>query len=154
MADGVIPDGTTVFDDTVPGVVRLNPALLAALRRAADAAADDGIRFVVNSGWRSAAYEERLFLEAVSRYGSEAAAARWVATPETSAHVSGNAVDLGPAEAATWLSQHGTRFGLCQIYRNEPWHYELRPAAVEEGCPAMFADPSRDPRMRNEGTGG
>jgi hypothetical protein len=59
-----------------------------------------------------------------------------------------HAVDLGPAAATTWLSGHGGRFGLCQIYRNEPWHYELRPAAVDEGCPAMFADPTRDPRMR------
>jgi hypothetical protein len=148
LADGLIPDGTTVFDDTILGVARLDPALLRALRRAADAAAHDGIRFVVNSGWRSAAYEEQLFREAVSKYGSEAAAARWVATPETSPHVTGDAVDLGPAEATTWLSKHGARLGLCQIYRNEPWHYELRPAAVDHGCPAMFADPTRDPRMR------
>jgi zinc D-Ala-D-Ala carboxypeptidase len=148
LADGLIPDGTTVYDDAVPGVARMNPALRAALRRAADAAAADGIRFVVNSGWRSAAYEEQLFREAVSKYGSDTAAARWVATPETSPHVSGDAVDLGPAEATTWLSEHGARFGLCQIYRNEPWHYELRPAAIDEGCPAMFADPTRDPRMR------
>jgi len=148
LADGLIPDGTTVFDDEVPGVARLDPALLAALRQAADAAADDGVRFVVNSGWRSAAYEEQLFREAVATYGSEAAAARWVATPETSPHVTGDAIDIGPAKATQWLSDHGARFGLCQVYRNEPWHYELRAAAVDDGCPAMFADPTRDPRMR------
>jgi hypothetical protein len=148
LADGIVPDGTTVFDDAIPGVARMDAALLRALRKAGDAAAHDGIRFVVNSGWRSAAYEERLFREAVSKYGSETAAARWVATPETSPHVSGDAVDLGPVRATTWLSEHGARFGLCQIYRNEPWHYELRPAAVDGGCAAMFADPTRDPRMR------
>ena len=32
------------------------------------------------------------------KYGSEAEAARWVATPDTSAHVSGDAVDIGPSE--------------------------------------------------------
>jgi hypothetical protein len=37
---------------------------------------------------------------------------------------------------------------LCQIYRNEPWHYELRPVAIEHGCPAMYADPTHDPRMQ------
>jgi hypothetical protein len=148
LADGIVPDGTTVFDDTLPAVARMDAALLRALRKAADAAAHDGIRFVVNSGWRSAAYEEQLFREAVARYGSEAAAARWVATAETSPHVTGGAVDLGPVAATTWLSEHGARFGLCQVYRNEPWHYEVRPAAVDEGCPAMFADPTRDPRMR------
>ena len=31
-ADGALPDGTTVFDDALPGVARLDPALLGALR--------------------------------------------------------------------------------------------------------------------------
>src|SRR4051794_18263117 len=34
-ADGAVPDGTTVFDDEIPGVAKLDPALLDALRRAA-----------------------------------------------------------------------------------------------------------------------
>ena len=59
------------------------------LRRAATDAARDGVHFVVDSGWRSAAYQEELLHEAVLKYGSEAEAARWVATPSTSAHVSG-----------------------------------------------------------------
>lgn len=147
-ADGAVPDGTTVFDDHVTGVAKLDPALLDALRRAATAAADDGVRFLVHSGWRSEAYQEHLLEEAVAEYGSRAEAARWVATPTTSSHVSGDAVDLGPSEATTWLSEHGDAYGLCQIYRNEPWHYELRPDAVEHGCPAMYDDPTHDPRMQ------
>ena len=111
-------------------MAKLDPALLGALRRAATAAADDGVRFLVDSGWRSREYQEQLLQEAVAKYGSEEEAARWVATPDTSAHVSGDAVDLGPAEATAWLSKHGAAYGLCQIYRNEPWHYELRPDAV------------------------
>jgi LAS superfamily LD-carboxypeptidase LdcB len=144
---GAIPDGTTVFDDEVPGVAKLDPALLAALRRAATDAASDGVEFFVDSGWRSRAYQQRLFNEAVAKYGSPEQAARWVATPETSAHVSGQAVDIGPARATTWLAVHGARFGLCQIYGNEPWHYELRSDAVDRGCPAVYPDPSQDPRM-------
>lgn len=127
-----------------PGEVGLDPALLDALHRAAD---DADVEFVITSGRRSAAYQDRLLREAVVRYGSEAEAARWVATPETSAHVSGDAVDLGPA-AAAWLSEHGAAYGLCRIYRNEPWHYELRPAAVRRGCPPLYADPTHDPRMQ------
>jgi hypothetical protein len=61
-------------------------------------------------------------------------AARWVATPDTSAHVSGDAVDIAPSDSAAWLSEHGAAYGLCQIYGNEPWHYELRPDAVDHGC--------------------
>jgi D-alanyl-D-alanine carboxypeptidase len=71
-----------------------------------------------------------------------------VATPSTSAHVSGDAVDIGPVNAATWLSKHGAQYGLCLIYRNEPWHYELRPSALARGCPPMYADPTQDPRMQ------
>jgi hypothetical protein len=147
-ADGVIPAGTTVFDDRVPGVAKLDRALLAALRRAATAASHEGVEFYVNSGWRSPAYEEQLLREATSKYGSEREAARWVATPDTSAHVSGDAVDIGPSAATAWLSRHGSRYGLCQIYRNEPWHYELRPQTIGHGCPPMYPDAARDPRMQ------
>jgi D-alanyl-D-alanine carboxypeptidase len=147
-ADGAVPDGTTVFDNEVPGVANLDSALLGALRQAATDAADDGVEFVVDSGWRSPAYQEQLLHEAVLKYGSEAEAARWVATGSTSAHVSGDAVDIGPSGAATWLSEHGAEYGLCRIYGNEPWHYELRPEAIDHGCPAMYADPTHDPRMQ------
>ncbi|MEU8118745.1 M15 family metallopeptidase [Spirillospora sp. NPDC049024] len=146
-ADGVVPDGVTVFDDAFPAVANLDPSLLKALRRAATDAADDGIEFYVNSGWRSPAYQNRLLRDAVSKYGSEAEAARWVATPATSLHVSGDAVDIGHPDAAAWLSRHGAGFGLCQVYRNEPWHYELRADAADRGCPHPYADPTQDPRM-------
>ena len=145
---GAVPDPVTAFDDEAAAVANLDPALLGALRRAATAAAADGVEFRVNGGWRSPEYQEWLLAEAITTYGSAAEAARWVATPATSAHVSGHAVDVGPTAARTWLSEHGAAYGLCQIYRNEPWHYELRPEAVESGCPPMYADPTEDPRMR------
>ena len=147
-ADGAVLDGTTVFDDEIPGVANLDPDLLGALRQAATDAAYDGVEFFVDSGWRSPEYQNQLLREAVSEYGSEEEAARWVATAETSAHVSGDAVDIEHFDAAAWLSEHGAEFGLCQIYGNEPWHYELRPEAIDHGCPPMYADPTHDPRMQ------
>ncbi len=147
-AGGVVPDGVTVFDDAVPAVAELDPDLLKALRQAATAAADGNVTFYVNSGWRSPAYQDRLLREAVSTYGSEDEAARWVATADTSPHGSGDAVDLGQSDATAWLSKHGAEYGLCQIYRNEPWHFELRPKAIDVGCPIMYADPTQDPRMQ------
>jgi hypothetical protein len=147
-ADGAVPDGTTVFDDEVPGVANLDPALLGPLRRAGTRAAGDGVELYVDSGWRSPTYQEQLLREAISKYGSEKEAARWVATPNTSPHVSGDAVDIGHSDATAWLSEHGAQYGLCQIYGNEPWHYELRPKAIAHGCPPMYADPTQDPRMR------
>ncbi|MFF1692726.1 M15 family metallopeptidase [Streptomyces sp. NPDC058257] len=147
-ADGAVPDGTTVFDDGVPAVAKLDPELLEALRQAAKNAEGDGVRFSVNSGWRSPEYQDQLLREAVTKYGSEAEAARWVATAKTSPHVSGEAVDIGRSNATAWLSEHGPDYGLCQIYRNEPWHYELRSEAIDDGCPQMYTDPTQDPRMQ------
>jgi D-alanyl-D-alanine carboxypeptidase len=146
--DGVLPDGVTVFADEYPGVANLDPDLLQALREAAADAAGDGVEFSVNSGWRSPAYQNQLLREAVTEYGSEAEAARWVATADTSAHVSGDAADIGPSDATAWLSEHGAEHGLCQIYSNESWHYERRPQAIDRGCPPMYADPTHDPRMQ------
>ena len=147
-ADGALPDGATVLDREYPGIANLDADLLGALRQAATDAAGDGIVLYVNSGWRSPEYQRRLLREAVTEYGSEEEAARWVGTPETSAHVSGEAVDIGSSDATAWLSAHGSRYGLCQVYANEPWHYELRIEASDHGCPALYADPTTDPRMR------
>jgi hypothetical protein len=145
---GVLPDGTSPFDVDVPGVAGLDPRLLDALQRAATDASADGVEIVVNSGWRSAAYQEQLLDDAVSQYGTPEEAARWVATPATSAHVHGDAVDVGYWDATDWLSVHGADYDLCQIYMNETWHYELRAGATASGCPPMFRDPTDDPRMQ------
>ncbi|WP_144762809.1 M15 family metallopeptidase [Curtobacterium sp. 9128] len=147
VSDGAVPAGTSVFDD-VPAVTRLRPDLLQAVRDAARDAERDGTRFVVNSGWRSPALQERLFDDAVAEYGSRAEAARWVSTPATSLHVQGAAIDVGDWDAAAWLQEHGARYGLCQIYDNEAWHFELRPNSPQDGCPRKYWDPTDDPRMQ------
>ena len=146
--DGAVPEGVRVFDDNTPAVANLDPRLRRALRQAAMGAARDRIEIVVNSGWRSREYQKRMLHDAVARFGSKKEAARWVATPDRSSHVSGDAVDIGPSRATAWLSRHGAEYGLCRVYRNEPWHYELRPEAVDDGCPSMYADPRHDPRMQ------
>lgn len=147
-ANGFVPDGVTVFDDEITAVTNLAPELLAAVRKAGTDARADGVEFFVNSGWRSPEYQEQLLREAVSKYGSKKEAARWVATPQTSPHVAGHAIDIGHSDATTWLSTHGASYGLCQIYDNEPWHYELRPDAVDDGCPPRYADAAHDPRTQ------
>ena len=138
--DGYIGVGDSVspFDD-VPAITNLDPALRDAMQAAATDAIDDGFVFVVTSGWRSAAYQSYLLQHAIAEYGSEAEARKWVSTPELSAHVTGNAVDIGYTDANSWLSQHGSDYGLCQTYSNEMWHFEL---SVEPGgqCPEQLPD--------------
>ena len=146
VADGLLPSGTTPWDD-LPGVRDLDPDLLAALRAAALQAAGEGVAVYVTSGWRSPEHQARLLCEAVAPYGSEAAAARGVEPVDSSLHVSGDAVDVGPASAADWLARHGAAFGLCRVYANEPWHFELRQNAAEERCPPLYRDAASDPRL-------
>jgi hypothetical protein len=129
-----------------PGVADLDRDLRRALRRAAADAARDGVAITVVSGSRSPEHQAELLEEAIATYGSYAEAARWVATPETSAHVSGDAVDVDAA-AADWLAARGAAYGLCRVYDNEPWHFELRPDAAAGGCPATYPDPTYDPRL-------
>jgi D-alanyl-D-alanine carboxypeptidase len=141
--DGFIPEGQSIspFDDADPALSNLDPDLRSAMQRAAADARNDGIDFQVNSGWRSARYQQMLLNRAISSYGSEQTARRYVSTPEKSAHVKGKAVDIGPTDADSWLSQHGFEYGLCQTYANERWHFEL--STVPGGsCPAMIADAS------------
>ena len=68
--EGSVGPGGAVFDDSSATVANLDPALLDALRTAATAALDDGVELHVNSGWRSAAEQERLLEQAVAEYGS------------------------------------------------------------------------------------
>ncbi|WP_031068769.1 M15 family metallopeptidase [Streptomyces sp. NRRL WC-3742] len=139
--DGQVPDGVTLspFDTKAAAVRNLDPALLAALRKAAGDAKAQGIEMSVTSGWRSKAYQQRLLDKAVAKYGSLEQARRFVNTPEKSAHVSGKAVDVGATAADYWMIQHGAKYGLCQVYANEIWHFELltTPGGT---CPAPLAD--------------
>lgn len=136
--DGSAPsDGhaLTPFDVQYAAVGRLNPALLAAIQNAATAAA--GIIMTITSGWRSPEFQQRLLDNAIQTYGSYAAARQYVQTPEASKHVSGEAVDVGGQGADQWLIANGSRFGLCQIYANELWHFELATDA-QGRCPALL----------------
>jgi hypothetical protein len=139
--DGLISEGTvvTLADSGVPAIQRLDPGLRDAFLRAEADAASDGIAFQVTSGWRDVDYQRWLFDDAVERYASEDIARQFVATPERSSHVTGDAVDIGPLDAQFWLIEHGWRYGICQTYANERWHFEL---ATEPGgvCPDMKAD--------------
>ena len=140
-ADGLIEEGEAVspFADDLPAIANLDPELRSAMQNAASAAIDDGIDFVVTSGWRSAAYQQWLFDEAVAEYGSVDTARQFVLSPDRSKHVTGEAVDIGRTDANSWLSQHGSDYGLCQTYANEMWHFEL--ATVPGGqCPEQLAD--------------
>jgi hypothetical protein len=139
--DGSLTDDQTLtpFDVQNPAIGRLDPRLLTAIQNAARAAAVDGVTMTVTSGWRSPEFQQRLLNEAVQTYGSLAAARQYVQTPAASRHVTGEAVDIGGTGADQWLIANGSWFGLCQIYANELWHFELV-ADPAGNCPALLPD--------------
>jgi hypothetical protein len=135
---GWLPDGRTLspFDVSNPIVGWLDPTLLKAVQDASRRAAAEGIDIRITSGWRSKGFQQRLFDGGVRTYGSVDAAKEFVASPAASKHVEGEAVDIGPVEADRWMIRNGPTWGLCQIYANEIWHFEL--VADEQGrCPPL-----------------
>jgi hypothetical protein len=140
--DGELDERVSPFETDVVAIGRLDADLLRALQEAATDAEVDGVRLEVTSGWRSESYQRQLFTEAVAKYGSEQEARRFVAEPGVSRHVTGEAVDVGPTDATSWLGQHGDEYGLCQTYANEMWHFELATTPGGE-CPAMRPDASQ-----------
>ncbi|MGP3535019.1 M15 family metallopeptidase [Microbacterium sp. RD1] len=143
VADGLIPEGASVpaTEEHLPALARLDADLRQALRDAAEAAAAEGVTLDVTSGWRSAAFQQWLLDNAVETYGNAEVARQFVATPDESRHVTGQSVDIGSLDAQVWLRTHGTTWGLCQVYANEPWHFE-RAASPGGACPEMLADAS------------
>ncbi|QIV80713.1 M15 family metallopeptidase [Mycolicibacterium frederiksbergense] len=129
----------TAFDVADPAIGRLDPTLLAAVQNATSAAAAEGVTVTVTSGWRSPEFQQQLLDDAIVTYGSYAAARQYVQTPEQSRHVVGAAVDIGGPGADQWMITNGPRFGLCQIYANETWHFELT-TDLFGACPALLPD--------------
>jgi hypothetical protein len=110
---------------------------------AAQAAAKSaGFNIRITSGFRSQQLQERLFSDAVKKYGSESEASKWVLPKEISNHPWGTAIDVnypGDRTAVKWLEENGSTFGLCRVYENEWWHFEPI-IAPGEPCPPMMAN--------------
>ncbi len=119
----------------------LDPTLARRVARAQAAAEADGVVLTVTSGKRTVQEQEGLVAAAIKRYGSKREASRWVLPPESSAHVTGLAVDIGPTEGALWLGEHALDFGLCRTYANEVWHFEPLPKGATT-CAPMLPDSS------------
>jgi len=101
-----------------------------------------GFSIRITSGFRSQQLQERLFNDAVKRYGSEIEASKWVLPKDISHHPWGLAIDVnypGDRMAVKWLEENGSTFGLCRVYENEWWHFEPV-IAPGEPCPPMMAN--------------
>ncbi|MEU7629629.1 M15 family metallopeptidase [Nocardia sp. NPDC049220] len=123
------------------GTEGLEPRLALAYTLAADEAHAQAVPLSITSGYRTPAQQQALWDDGVSTYGTPDAARRWVLPPEESTHVAGRAIDVGPQQGAAWLEANGNRWGLCRVFDNEWWHFEL--ATIPGGaCPPMRPDAS------------
>lgn len=109
-------------------MVNMEPELSGALANMFnDAPPEIQSQLRVTSGYRSTETQQRLWDDAVAKYGSEAAARRWVAPPGSSQHNFGNAADLKylSDEALQWAHANAEKYGLTFPLSNENWHIEV-----------------------------
>jgi hypothetical protein len=80
-------------------------------------------RGAVNSGYRPAWYQKRLFDAAVKKYGSEEAARKWVAPPGKSRH--GKKGGQGAVDVSLGEQLDASTDRLYRPMNWEPWHVQL-----------------------------
>ena len=109
-------------------------ARYAALMRSAPKHIQEGLK--IYSGNRTIEHQARLWKRALKKYGSAAAARKWVAPPGKSKHNHGIASDLefngvrldkAPAAVRDWVHQNAPKHGLHFRMSWEPWHIETDP---------------------------
>lgn len=108
--------------------------------RMAAAAANDGIELMIDSGYRSAAYQRRIYQRKMAEGKDFYDIARGVAPPGYSEHMLGTTLDLVPSKwsfngtpAEQWLIKNAAGFLFAQSYPEkselgftwEPWHWKF-----------------------------
>lgn len=115
----------------------LNEDFASRLRRLIQAS--DG-KVSLGSGYRSVERQQQLWNAAVKKYGSEAAARKWVAPPGKSNHNHGVAGDLqGDLDLAHRLAP---LYGLYFPMKHEPWHIEPVGTAEHDNPDAYTVGPN------------
>lgn len=127
---GIVAGGEGTDDDgtgTSRSLADLDPLLSRPLARLISDARAAGYDVSIISGRRTRAKQEKLWREALAKYGDPEIADNHVARPGTSRHERGLAADLGySAGAQTWVHANASRYGLWFRMAWEPWHIEPR----------------------------
>lgn len=113
---------------TQPEVDKVSGSTLAAYQKLVDAAADDGLKIILTSGFRT--FSEQQALWEANPNPNE------VAKPGHSNHQNGVAFDLKTdnfnSSVYNWLKANGPNYGFLRTVDNEHWHWEYRPREAEE----------------------
>jgi hypothetical protein len=97
------------------------------------AAGEEGVRIVVNSGFRSYPEQKHLW----EGYSKGWPGYNLAAKPGRSNHQNGIALDIpvagGPGNPTyDWLAEYATSYGFVRTVKKEPWHWEYRPESAEK----------------------
>ena len=87
---------------------------------------EERVQVQITSAARTNERQDQMWQAAKAKYGSEAAAAIWVARPGNSNHETGLAIDIKTTSesARRWMHSNASRFGLRFPHAHEPWHLE------------------------------
>jgi LAS superfamily LD-carboxypeptidase LdcB len=114
-----------------------------ALVKMAAAARKDSVKLIVDSGFRSSAYQKRIYRRRLAEGDSFDEIVQFVAPPGYSEHETGRAVDMVPSDASfmhtqayRWLKENAHKFGFRETYPEtrdglipwEPSHWCYHPA--------------------------
>ena len=99
-------------------------------------AKQDGIQLRIDSGYRSASYQRKVYQRMMAKGKTFLEAARYVAPPGYSEHMLGLAVDFAPSDwrfaktpAYHWLQKHAADFGFRETYpESRPDHQPWEPS--------------------------
>jgi D-alanyl-D-alanine carboxypeptidase len=112
----------------------------AALVNMAAKAKEDGVGLVVDSGYRSAWYQRKIFIRLMKKGRTFEDIVRYVAPPGYSQHMLGTVLDFSPGNwrfastsAYSWLREHAGAYGFTETYPEnnqrhpwESWHWRYR----------------------------
>lgn len=96
----------------------------------------------LTSGFRSVEHQQKLWNDALKKYGSAAAARRWVAPPGNSNHNHGTAADLGGINGIS--NEELAKYGLYRPMAHEPWHVEPIGSRSKGGPKAYTIPPHKE----------
>ncbi len=115
------------------GTIYLLPEACEAFKTMAEEAKQNDIAITIDSGYRSAWYQKKIYKRLMEKGKSFEEVARYVAPPGYSEHMLGLAVDFHPSDwrfvdspVYPWLKKHAEGFGFSETYPesspdNKPW---------------------------------
>jgi LAS superfamily LD-carboxypeptidase LdcB len=135
------------------GQIFMLPQARNAFQEMAEMAKEEGIAMIIDSGYRSAWYQKKIYKRLMDKGKTFDEVARYVAPPGYSEHMLGLAVDFVPSNwqfvdspVYQWLKEHGGEFGFSESYPeissdNRPWepsHWRYHPTISPQQSARKF----------------